>query len=374
MAEFKGFFKTPCFYYGVISVILLSLVYFGINRLPKAIIWQNSDYLKNVEATLSDPVLKNSGDSNPAQQQVVYGAREGVLFFTQSQTAFLEPPELKIIEGDSLAAIASPRVLSLKVLGAIFGQEEQPRKEIIEYTVQSGDTLKSIAQNFGISLNTLLWANDLTSSSKIKTGQKLIILPVSGVIHFVKSGDTLSAIAKTYKAQTDEIIEMNEIADESDIYIGDILVIPNGVMPKKISEPIQTYLADNYFIIPVEGRITQALHWYNAVDIGNKCGTPVFAAAAGTVLKAKYGWNGGGGNVVTIMHKDGVVSYYGHLLNIFVKSGDIVDVGQKIGLVGGLPGTSGAGISTGCHLHFTVIGAKNPFRNMHYGDLMKYAQ
>lgn len=363
MAEFKGFFKTPCFYYGVISVILLSLVYFGINRLPKAIIWQNSDYLKNVEATLSDPVLKNSGDS-----------KEGVLFFTQSQTAFLEPPELKIIEGDSLAAIASPRVLSLKVLGAIFGQEEQPRKEIIEYTVQSGDTLKSIAQNFGISLNTLLWANDLTSSSKIKTGQKLIILPVSGVIHFVKSGDTLSAIAKTYKAQTDEIIEMNEIADESDIYIGDILVIPNGVMPKKISEPIQTYLADNYFIIPVEGRITQALHWYNAVDIGNKCGTPVFAAAAGTVLKAKYGWNGGGGNVVTIMHKDGVVSYYGHLLNIFVKPGDIVDVGQKIGLVGGQPGTSGAGISTGCHLHFTVIGAKNPFRNMHYGDLMKYAQ
>jgi len=365
VVEFKGLFKTPCFYYSLISLILLSLVYFGINRFPKTIIWQKSNYFSNIEAAFFNPVSKNSD------------SKEGVLFFNQSQALFLEPPELKIIQGDSLAAFAPPRVLSLKVLGALFGQGEQPRKEIIEYTVQSGDTLKSIAQNFDISLDTLLWANNLAKSSKIKIGQKLIILPVSGAVHFVKSNDTLSAIAKTYKAQAEDIIEINEIADESDIYIGDILVIPNGVLPKKTFEPIQTYLADNYFIFPVEGKISQALHWYNAVDIANKCGTPVFAAAPGVVQKAKYGWNSGGGNTITIQHdvsKDSVISYYGHLLYIYVKPGDIVDVGQKIGLMGGQPGTSGAGISTGCHLHFGIIGAKNPFAKYPFGYVIKYVQ
>ncbi len=365
MAEFKGLFKTPCFYYGLISLILLSLVYFGINRFPKTIIWQESNYFSNIEAAFFNSVSKNSD------------SKEGVLFFNQSQALFLEPPELKIIQGDSLAAFAPPRVFSLKVLGALFGQGEQPRKEIIEYTVQSGDTLKFIAQNFDISLDTLLWANSFTQTSKIKTGQKLIILPVSGVVHFVKSGDTLSAIAKTYKAKVDEIVEINELADELDIYIGDILVIPNGVLPKQISGPSQTYLADNYFIFPVQGKITQTLHWYNAVDIANKCGTPIFAAAPGVVQKTRYGWNAGGGNTVTILHKinkNDVVSYYGHLMTIFVKPGDIVDVSTKIGLMGGQPGMNGAGISTGCHLHFGIIGAKNPFAKYPFGYEMKYVQ
>ena len=362
VAEFKGFFKTPCFYYSLIAVAILGLLYFGFNRFPKTIVWQDSNYFTNAETSFSSNILENSD------------SQTGVLFFSQNQTPFLEMPDLKIIQGDSLAALTPPRALSLKVLGALFGQGEQPRKEIIEYVVQPNDTLKSIAQSFDISLDTLLWANELAKSSKIKIGDKLIVLPVSGAIHFVKVNDTLSTIAKAYKAQIEDIIEINEIADESDIYIGDILVIPNGVIPNKTFEPVQTYLADNYFIFPVEGKITQTLHWYNAVDIANKCGTPVFAAAPGVVQKAKYGWNSGGGNVVTILHKDGVVTWYGHLLNIFVKPGDIVDVGQKIGLVGGQPGTSGAGISTGCHLHFTVIGAKNPLAKYPFGYVIKYAQ
>lgn len=354
--------KTPCFYYSLVAIVILGLIYFGINRFPKTVIWQGSDYFNSAETSFSNNIIENSD------------SKTGVLFFSQNQSPFLEPPELNIIQGNSLVALTPPRALSLKVLGALFGQGEQPRKEIIEYTVQQGDTLKSIAQNFDISLDTLLWANELTKSSKIRVDDKFIVLPVSGAIHFVKTGDTLSTIAKTYKAQVEDIIEINEITDESDIYIGDILVVPNGVPPKKTFEPVQTYLADNYFIFPVEGKITQRLHWYNAVDIANKCGTPIFAAAPGVVQKAKYGWNSGGGNVVTILHEGGVVTWYGHLLSIFVKPGEPVDIGQKIGLVGGQPGTSGAGISTGCHLHFTVIGAKNPLAQYPLGYLIKYVQ
>lgn len=338
------------------------MIYFGVSRFPKSIIWQNQDYSKVIGATIFNPISKDSD------------LEEGVLSFNQSQTLFLEPPELKIIQEDSLAAFTPPRVLSTRVLGAFFGQGEQPRKEIIEYAVQPGDTLKSIAQKLEISLDTLLLANDLTASSKIKVDQKLIILPVTGVIHFAKAGDTLSAIAKTYKANVDEIIEINELADELDVYIGDILVVPNGVMPKQVPTYGEIYLADSYFKFPVQGRITQVLHWYNGVDIGNKCGTPIFAAASGVVLKSKYGWNSGGGNVVTISHGKGVISYYGHLEVIKVNSGDPVSVGQLIGFMGGQPGTSGAGISTGCHLHFTVIGAKNPLAKYPLGYEIKYVQ
>lgn len=333
------------------------------NRFPKTIIWQDSNYFNTAETSFSGNILKNSD------------SQAGVLFFSQNQNLFLEPPELKTIQGDSLAALAPPRALSLKVLGAFFGQGEQPRKEIIEYTVQPDDTLQSIAGNFDISLDTLLWANNLTKSSKIKIGQKLIILPVSGVIHFVKSGDTLGQIAKTYKSKVEDIVEINELDDESDIYIGDILVVPNGIMPKKQPPPAtEVYLADNYFILPVEGKITQPLHWYNAVDIGNKCGTPIFSAAPGEVLKVKYGWNSGFGNYLTILHKDNVVTYYVHILTSFVKAGDKVDVGEKIALMGGQPGTSGAGNSSGCHLHFSVMGAKNPLRKYPLGYEIKYVQ
>lgn len=337
------------------------MVYFGLDRISKITLNPGNIYPKITEASLYNSLVSGLNNS-----------KEGDSFLSQSKTAFLESPELKIIQGDSLAAVCPPRTLSLKVLGALFGQGPQIRKEIIEYSVEQGDTLKSIAQKFDISLDTLLWANELSKSSKIKIGEELVIPPVSGVIHIVKKGDTLSEIAKTYKAKSDEIADFNELSDESDIYIGDILIVPDGVMPKIVPSFPETYLAENYFIFPTEGKITQGLHWYNAVDIGNKCGTPIFAAAAGQVLKAKYGWNGGGGNIVTILHKDGVVSYYGHLMTIFVNPGDKVDVGERIGLMGGQPGISGSGKSTGCHLHFTVIGAKNPFRNLYVGYQMKY--
>ncbi len=91
-------------------------------------------------------------------------------------------------------------------------------------------------------------------------------------------------------------------------------------------------------------------------------------------MKAKYGWNSGGGNVVTISHGGGVVSYYGHLEVIKVSPGEQVGVGQLIGFVGGGRGMEGAGISSGCHLHFTVIGAKNPFGKLPLGHQIKFVQ
>jgi len=135
-------------------------------------------------------------------------------------------------------------------------------------------------------------------------------------------------------------------------------------MPAKtsVSTSNNIPIGSSYFICPhIACHITQGLHWYNAIDFGGKCGDPVYAAAGGTVLTVDYGWNSGGGNNVKIEHPNGVVTYYGHIQKALVSAGQQVSQGDMIAIMGGKPGAEGAGISTGCHVHFDVRGAKNPF-------------
>jgi len=291
------------------------------------------------------------------------------LFIEPAKNFIRESPDMIFIQNNSLVGISPAATADAQVLGAIIGGVEDGeipagRKEIIEHIVEQGDTLSSLAAKYEISLETILWANDLTSKSTIKLGQKLIILPISGVVYTVKDGDTLNEITKKYQGKVSEIIEFNGLSSEGDIFIGDILVIPNGKMPK-VSQPTSyTYIpiGSSYFICPVPTcKITQGLHWYNAIDFGAKCGEPIYAAAAGVVQRISYGWNSGAGNYVTILHPNGVVTMYGHISKSFVVSGQTVSQGDIIALVGGKPGTSGSGISTGCHVHFDVRGSRNPF-------------
>ena len=101
---------------------------------------------------------------------------------------------------------------------------------IVKYEVEAGDSPGSIAAASGISTYTLLWANNLKVGDIIKPGQKLEILPVSGVKHIVKESDTIESIAAKYKADKDEIVMYNKLpalADEA-LAEGIILIIPNG--------------------------------------------------------------------------------------------------------------------------------------------------
>ncbi len=282
---------------------------------------------------------------------------------TSSQGLFIEPvknflresPEMTFIQENSMVGVSSPVTITPQVLGSILGGVEtgtETRREIIEYIVEPGDSLSSIAAKFDISLDTILWANDLSSRSIIKVGRELIILPVSGVVYFVKDGDILGAIAETYKGKVEEIITFNGLSNEGDIFIGDILIIPNGKMPSRVPYITSTPVGESYFsIFPCQGKITQGIHYYNAIDIANSCGKPVVAVASGTVQRVKYGWNGGYGNYITILHPNGVVTLYAHLSEISVASGQPVSAGKIIGNIGNTGHTIGA---TGCHLHFEV--------------------
>jgi len=239
----------------------------------------------------------------------------------------------------------------------------QNNGKISIYEVRDGDTLSQIAEMFGVSANTIRWANDI--SGAIQPGQILVILPVTGITHKVKSGGTIADIAKIYKADVKEIALFNGIGIDTQLKPGDEIIVPN-VDPvvkssgKKTSSLASTYsspaAAAGYYMNPLPGEIlTQNLHGYNSVDIGAPNGTPIYAAADGKVIDSRYGgWNGGYAVMIIISHDNGTQTLYAHLSDNLTKIGQKVDKGDVIGYVGS------TGNSTGPHLHFEVRGAKNP--------------
>ena len=237
------------------------------------------------------------------------------------------------------------------------------------YHVQSGDTISTIAKMFGISVNTILWSNNLKRGAPIQPGATLVILPVSGVRHVVKNGDTLENIAKKYNANLDDILSYNDLSVGSTLKVGDEIIVPDGeiaasvVVPsgKTIGTAQSRALASagiGYYKNPAPSSVlTQGIHGYNAVDLGASCGSPIYASASGNVIIAKNdgGWNGGYGNYVVIAHPNGTQTLYAHASEVYARVGSYVSQGELIGLVGT------TGHSTGCHVHFEVRGAKNPF-------------
>lgn len=240
---------------------------------------------------------------------------------------------------------------------------EKPRAEISEYTVQKGDTIAGIAQKFGVTVDTIRWANELNDSMTIKPGQTLKISPVTGVVHKVKKGDTVYSIAKNYNTDAQGIVDypFNTFTNDEtfDLAVGQILIVPDGVMPKPQAPPTQyfaqqtpnagTIVASGIFVWPTQGVITQGFKWYHrAVDIANKMGTPILAADAGKVTVAGWPDNVGYGNRVMIDHGNSYLTLYGHMSKILVTAGQTVKRGDVIGLMGS------TGRSTGPHCHFEI--------------------
>lgn len=286
------------------------------------------------------------------------------LFVETSKNFIREDTEINFVEDNSIVSVASPLIYTnITSLGSFLDSEEE-KKQIKEYIVEKEDTVASISEKFNISVNTILWANKLNNNSKLKEGQKLVILPITGLLHEVKKGDTTGEIAKKYKAKIEEIVSFNELEDEGSIFIGDILIVPNGQMPVVVPKIVTPSVSG--FIVPAKGTITQRLHFYNAVDIANSCGTPIYASASGTIQLT--GYHNIGGNYVRIIHPSGVVTYYGHLSRISVSKNQKVSQGQIIGYMGNTGYTIGR---TGCHIHFEVRGATNPFGQYKLGHIFR---
>lgn len=269
--------------------------------------------------------------------------------------------DLNILGDSYFQGYAPPFLMAGKVLGSLGIDLPGVKKEISEYVVQEGDTVASIAIKFDISVETVLWANSLSKGATVKPGKTLVILPVTGVLHIVGSGQTLGQIAVMYNISAKEISDFNELDEEGRIFVGDFLIISNGKKLKVSQSYAIVNLPQSYFICPIPSpcRLTQVLHFFNAVDLSNgRCGDPIFAAAAGEVQVT--GTGNVSGKYVKILHPSGAVTFYGHLASIAVKPGKLVYQGQIIGYMGHTGYTIPAGVN-GCHLHFDVRFATNPF-------------
>ena len=256
------------------------------------------------------------------------------------------------LENQDFAIMNNAGLLEPGITGNVFaGMQKEPTT----YTVRQGDSPFSIALKFGINTDTILNANNMRDGDLIKPGQQLVILPINGVRVSIGAKDTVASLAKKYNGKTNEIASFNGIYDDSKLVAGNFIIIPDGELPAlvvakpKVTAPkyAKDTVSSGWLILPTTGKDWGRIHGQNGVDIANACGTPIYAAAAGTVILSDgIGWNFGYGKYIMIRHSNGVVTVYGHAARLLVDSGEKVDQGQLIALMG----TTGR--STGCPFHF----------------------
>ncbi|NCU28510.1 MAG: M23 family metallopeptidase [Candidatus Moranbacteria bacterium] len=318
------------------------------------------------------------GDTATAEGAALATEEESGMFHNSQTMPLLETsinPDTKnaseedpvIIQDDSFIYNNGP-------IGADISYERSPISDkIYVYTVQKGDTLSEIAELFDISTNTIRWENKISGQS-ISVGQKLNILPVTGVRHTVKSGDTIQKIADKYEADAEDIYIFNDLNKESVLKVGDIIFVPNGIISQPVTAPSSknssspskssnTKVDTGYYARPVAGIITSKYGsrkggFHYGVDIGNARGTSIRAAASGTVVKVVSGCKEGNsscggryGNYIVISHSNGTKTFYAHLSSVGVSYGEKVSQGDVIGALGN------TGRSTGPHLHFEIENA-----------------
>jgi murein DD-endopeptidase MepM/ murein hydrolase activator NlpD len=231
------------------------------------------------------------------------------------------------------------------------------------HVVKSGETLQSIADDYGITMDTIRWASKNVLSpftNEIEIGWELIIPEVNGVLYEVKPGDTIDSIIATASIDNTEanrfnVLEFNGLTGSSALTVGQKLFIPDGNLKTFDPGPTQG-IPRGVFINPLTDSSCAGytfsrgfLSYHNGVDLAHWPGCTIVAVANGYVTYA--GWsNYGEGYNVRIYHGGGIETYYYHGDGTFwVKTGDRVQQGQPIMIMGN------SGNSTGVHLHFSLF-------------------
>jgi murein DD-endopeptidase MepM/ murein hydrolase activator NlpD len=253
------------------------------------------------------------------------------------------------------------------------------RKEVVQYTIDIGDSLFGIAEQYEIEPESILWANFDTLHDDphlISVGAKLNIPPVDGVLYQWKDGNELEKVAIEYHATVEDILlypgndlDMTNPVIEPGSYV----MIPDGWRPlqpwvvpvvagdnagvtAKIAGPGSCTPAGGYYgtysfvwPTPYYGSISGNDYWggHQAIDCQCNEGDSIFASDSGVVIYAGP-ISGGYGNLVAIDHQNGYLTLYAHLSGYNVGCGQSVTQGQVVGFCGS------TGNSTGAHLHFEV--------------------
>jgi murein DD-endopeptidase MepM/ murein hydrolase activator NlpD len=304
---------------------------------------------------------------------------EGLPIATPTESPAILPP----FESNLISVLGIPRLAMLHT-----DVPSRPRTEVMQYTVQPGDTLFGIAAKFGLKPETVLWANQLTlgdNPHNLRPGQELNILPVDGTYHRWSAGDGLNGVAKFFGVAPEDIINfpanhldpatLGDLANPN-IEPGTWLVIPGGhrefvtwsapniprdnpgvaavLGPGACESVILNGAVGNaLFIWPANNHFLSGFDYdpsanHPGIDIDGNEGDPVYAADSGVVVYA--GWNNWGyGNVVVLNHGNGWQTLYAHLSAYYVSCGQSILQGSVIGAIGS------TGNATGSHLHFEMM-------------------
>ncbi len=105
------------------------------------------------------------------------------------------------------------------------------RRDVAYYTVKPGDTIQSVAGRYGLTVDTLRWANNIADVTTVVQGQRLLVPPVNGILVKVQSDTQLSGLAIQYHVKVQDIIDFNLLRNPDHLKAGTMLMLPDGVGP-----------------------------------------------------------------------------------------------------------------------------------------------
>ncbi len=211
--------------------------------------------------------------------------------------------------------------------------------------------------------NKTVWSQKNTKNVLERVSEtKQVSVPKRGFAkHTVETGETIYSIARLYNVSVTSLAKLNKLDAEFTIYLGQNIIIPitqNEISPPKkkitssskrlvddqkntsvtLSEKQNEFSTRNTFLMPVKGKIISKYNPNNekqknqGIDFQVSIGSPVFAAASGNVALITDNTENFG-KIVLIRHKNNLISIYGRVAKVLVKKNEVVTKGQKIGLM-----------------------------------------
>lgn len=262
----------------------------------------------------------------------------------------LETPGMPVVTEETVAGLESPDPV-------LANDDGSYHLSYISYRVRKGDMIGVIAENFGVTQDSIISVNSIRSSRLIQIGQFLKIPTMPGILYTVKKdGETPSSIAEKYEVDAEKFASVNHVAIDATYSAGDSVFVPDAELDWVTRQEINGDL----FKKPIHARwyrssrfgwraspFTGKRSYHSGVDMACPTGTFIYAAMPGTV--SATGYNATYGNYVIITHHSGYKTLYGHMSAILCTKGQYVYQDTRIGRVGS------TGLSTGPHLHFTVF-------------------
>lgn len=298
---------------------------------------------------------------NTSNSQENFTEPKPIINYDISQITFKNLRKSKTVDISAVGGFeSSSETVAIQAPANVLSEtsgETYPTLSYSVYRVKSGDMVGILAENFGITQDTIISVNNIRQTRTIQPGDYFRIPSIPGIVYTVREdGETIETIAKKYEVDSKKCGAVNNIEIQSSLKAGTTLFVPDAELDWVTRQEINGDLfkrplkAGVYYISSLFGwrnsPFTGQRSYHSGIDMAAPTGTSIFAALAGTVTTA--GWSDTYGNYVIVRHHSGYKTLYAHMSKINVSVGQYVTTSTVLGKVGS------TGLSTGPHLHFTI--------------------